>query len=103
MQKAKERRKKIYNSMGMPVENPIEGLLREIFPSIENSFNYNSYGVEDADAAGRVDSIDRLSTALHIATPRGLCSDEDVRRFIENAKENMDALENAIDGNAISR
>ncbi len=103
VQKAKERRKKIYNSMGMPVENPIEGLLREIFPSIENSFNYNSYGVEDADAAGRVDSIDRLSTALHIATPRGLCSDEDVRRFIENAKENMDALENAIDGNAISR
>ncbi len=103
VQEAKEQRSTIYNSMNMPVDNPIEGLLKEIFPSIGNSFHYNSYGVEDADAAGRVDSFDRLSTALHISTPRGLCSDEDVRRFIENAEENMDALESAIDGNAISR
>ncbi|WP_036816569.1 KAP family P-loop NTPase fold protein, partial [Photobacterium sanctipauli] len=103
VQEARDRRSKIYNSMDMPNDNPIEGLLEEIFPSIGRSFHYNSYGVDDADAAGRVDSIDRLSTALHIGTPRGLCSDEDVRRFIENAEENMDALESAINGNATSR
>ncbi|MGD1456131.1 KAP family P-loop NTPase fold protein [Vibrio harveyi] len=103
VQEAKNQRRKIYNSMGIPFDNAVEGLLEEIFPSIGRSFHYNSYGVDDADAAGRVDSIDRLSTALHIGTPRGLCSDEDVRRFIENAEENMDALESAIDGNATSR
>lgn len=102
-QEAKVWRTSIYKEMNMLDENPIEGLLRELFPSMAQNRHYSFYGVSDADAAGRVDSIDRLSTALHIATPRGLCSDEDVRKFIEDAKTNMNILERAIDGKAIAR
>ncbi|CAM3172889.1 hypothetical protein VINE108274_20950 [Vibrio neptunius] len=103
LKEAKVWRTNIYKEMNMPDNNPIEGLLGEVFPSIERHFQYKFYGVSDADAAGRIDSIDRLSTALHISTPRGLFSDEGVRKFIDDAESNLDVLESAIDDNAISR
>ncbi|HBC3383067.1 TPA: hypothetical protein KD839_003766 [Vibrio parahaemolyticus] len=100
---AKKERRDIYSQMGITNEDLIERLLKSIFPSIETEFNFGSYRVEDADASGRVDSIDRLSTALHIATPRGLCSDNDVRMFIKDADKNITLLANAINKQSTAR
>lgn len=100
---AREQRNKIYNSLKLSENNPIESLLKEIFPSIDDDLQHQYFKVEDPDAAGRVDSIARLSTALHISTPRGLCSDEDVRLFIDNIEENLGVITKIIQTNTTTR
>ncbi|ENM5745097.1 hypothetical protein V9R52_000871 [Vibrio mimicus] len=100
---SKEQRNIIYKSLEMTDNNPIEELLKEVFPSIPREHHFDFYNVDDADAAGRVDSIKRLTTALHVGMPKGMCSKDDVIRFITDADKNMDALSNAIQINAISR
>ncbi|MFA0507261.1 P-loop NTPase fold protein [Vibrio sp. 10N.222.54.B12] len=103
MKEAKQERVAIYNQMNISTGNSVEGLLKEIFPTISEEFHYKSYSVNDADAAGRVDSLDRLSTALHIATPRGMCSDNDVRMFIKDPDANMSLFTNSIIQNSTAR
>ncbi|MBC7001732.1 AAA family ATPase [Photobacterium sp. BZF1] len=100
---AKGERCAIYTQMGLNNESTVEELLKDIFPIIENEFYFDSYGVDDADAAGRVDSIDRLSTALHISTPKGLCSDNDVRLYIDNADNKIDLLTDSINNQSTAR
>lgn len=100
---SKKERLAIYKEMGLATESSVEELLKDIFPIIETEFHFESYEVHDADAAGRVDSIDRLSTALHISTPRGLCSDNDVRLFIVDTDNHMSLLTNSIANQSTKR
>ncbi|PJN44412.1 KAP family P-loop NTPase fold protein [Vibrio parahaemolyticus] len=99
----KQERYSIYKQMELTNESSVENLLKDIFPIIETEFHFDSYGVDDADAAGRVDSIDRLSTALHISTPRGLCSDNDVRMYIEDADKNISLFTDSINNRSTTR
>ncbi|MCW8345474.1 P-loop NTPase fold protein [Vibrio sp. 10N.222.54.A1] len=98
----KQQRLSIYNALLINENNVYEDLLKEIFPSLDSK-SYQTYEVYDADASGRVDHISRLSTALHISTPRGSVSDQDVATFIESSGQRIDILESAISNGAIKR
>lgn len=98
----KQQRSNIYIELGINEDNTYEDLLNVIFPSI-NKKSYHPYQAYDADAAGRVDHINRLSTALHISTPRGSVSDQDVADFIESSGQNLDILNNAISNESTKR
>lgn len=98
----KQQRLRIYEELLIDGNNVYEDLLKEIFPSLDSK-SYQTYAVYDADASGRVDHINRLSTALHISTPRGSISDQDVEVFIESCGQRVDILKSAISNGAIKR
>lgn len=100
---AKKEREKIYTLANIAQNNPIEELVNELFPATAQPTHHDMFHVNDADAAGRVDCQDRLYAALHMSTPRGMCSQADVRRFFLCPGENLDVLTSAINSNAVIR
>lgn len=92
----------IYEELGLSENNIYNDLLAELFPAAFKKV-VSVYEVQDADAAGRVDNINRLFTALHTSTPKRSVSDKYVIDYIESLGIKFKLIEDAIFSGATKR
>ncbi|WP_394136396.1 KAP family P-loop NTPase fold protein [Aliivibrio fischeri] len=101
LEEFKRQRHQIYKELALSEDNLYEQLLSEIFPTAFNN-QMTLYIAHNADASGRIDDINRLSTALQASTPKRAVSDQYVIDFIkEDNKHKM--VEDTITSDSINR
>ena len=92
----------IYKELGLSKNNIYNDLLEELFPTAFKKI-VSVYQVQDADAAGRIDDINRLFTALHTSTSKRAVSDQYVTDYIESSGEKIQLIEDVIFRGATKR
>lgn len=101
VKKYKDEVEKILNKCTDKDRSHIYGLVRELFPLLDD-ISYSSYGKE-YDRLGRVASEKRLYIALHYQVPTGFAADTDIKNYINGNIDREQYLEKAIQDNFVER
>ncbi len=98
VKKYKEKRETLLNQCADRDKVYIEGLLKELFPLLDESSSGEEY-----DRLGRVASEKRLYIALHYQVPTGFAADTDIRDYISGNIDREEYLNRAIRDNFVDR
>ncbi len=101
VKKSADERKRIIEKCTDKDKDHIHGLLKELFPLIDDS-GFSFHGKE-YDQSGRIASEKRLHIAMHYQIPTGFAADTDIKNFIDGSIDRISYLKKAIENDFVER